>query len=310
MTTGALSVLFNPSAGQGRALDLRARVESRLRESGVRFDLCVTGSEAELKSLAREHGRTYRTVAGAGGDSTFHIVANELLVSGATANLGMIGVGSSNDIDREFGLDSLDKACAALGAGRTRRIDVGRILHEGRVRRYFLGQANVGLGAMVNGYVAGLSRRRPRLARRQTAAGVLGVLRAYRSGSIPLELEIAGGGADVRGGFILAVFGNTRYWATGKMIVPDAKPDDGFLDACLIGSCPFGRLVRIAVLASRGAHGRVKGVSFLKGTGFDVSGTVPFEVQTDGEILGGQDRPETFARVRFDVLPGALEIVA
>ncbi len=271
MTREVLSVLFNPSAGRGRALDLRARVEARLRESGVPFDLFVTGSEDELRSLAREHGRKYRTVVGAGGDSTFHIVANELLSSGGTARLGMIGVGSSNDLDREFGLDSLERACAALGAGRTRRIDVGRILHKGEALRYFLGQANVGLGAMVNAYVAGLSRRRPRLAGRQTVAGVLGVLRAYRSGMIPLELAISGGGAEARGRFVLAVFGNTRYWATGKMIVPDARPDDGILDACLVGACPFRRLARIAVLASRGAHGRMKEVSFLKGAAFEVS---------------------------------------
>jgi diacylglycerol kinase (ATP) len=309
MTTDALSVLFNPSAGQGRALDLRAGVESRLRESGVPHDFFVTGSEDELKNLAREHGRKYRTVAGAGGDSTFHIIANELLASGATARLGMIGVGSSNDIGREFGLDSLDKACAALRAGRARRIDVGRIVHGGETLRYFLGQANVGLGAMVNAYIAGLSRRGSRLARRQTAAGVLGAFRSFRSGRLPLELEIADGDADVRGRFMIAVFGNTRYWATGKSIVPDAKPDDGILDACLVGACSFCRLARIAVLASRGVHGRAKEVSFLKAVGFEVIGAVPFEVQTDGEILGGAGHPETFDRVRFDVRPGALEVV-
>ncbi len=309
MTTDTLSVLFNPSAGQGRARDLRAKVESRLRANGVRFDLFMTGSEAELRSLVREHGRRYRTVVGAGGDSTFHIVANELVRSGATARLGMIGVGSSNDIDREFGLESLDKACAALRAGRGRRIDLGRIGRGGEVLGYFLGQANVGLGAMVNAYVADLASRKAWLAGRQTAAGVLGALRAYRSGRLPLALEVSGGSAVSRGRFVLAVFGNIRYWATGKKIVPDAKPDDGLLDACLIGPCPFFRLARIAVLASRGVHGRANEVSFMKSGCFEVSGTVPFEVQTDGEILGGAGRPETFQRVRFDVFPGALEIV-
>jgi diacylglycerol kinase (ATP) len=309
MTTEALSVLFNPSAGQGRAIDLRARVESRLRANGILFDLFVTGSEAELRSLAREHGRKYRTVVGAGGDSTFHIVANELVRTEATARLGMIGLGSSNDIDREFGLESLDKACAALRAGRGRRIDVGRIGRGGEVLRYFLGQANVGLGAMVNAYVAGLAARKAWLARRQTAAGILGVFHSYRGGRLPFALEVSGGESEIRGRFILAVFGNVRYWATGKKIVPDAKPDDGKLDACLVRACSFYRLARIAALASRGAHGRMKEVSFMRSRSFEVSGTVPFEIQTDGEILGGAGRPETFERARFDVLPGALEIV-
>jgi len=306
---GGLSILFNPSAGQGRALAELPRIESRLRETGIVYDLFVTGSEDELKSLARSHGGTYRTVVAAGGDSTFAIVANELLATRAKARLGMIGVGSSNDIDREFGLDSLDKACAALKRGQARRIDAGRVVQGGAVRRYFLGQANVGLGVIVNAYVAGLVRKKPRLARRQTLAGVFGIIGGYWSRRIPIRLIVSGGGMEIDGSFVLAVFGNTRFWATGREIVPAAKPDDGILDACLIGPCSFSRLVRIAALASRGAHAGEKGVSLLKAPGFDVSAPVPFGIQADGEILGGAERPDTFDSVRFDVLPAALEIV-
>jgi diacylglycerol kinase (ATP) len=309
MTGPSVSVLFNPSAGQGRAKALLGRVEARLRATGLAFDIVVTGSEEELRRLAGEHGKIYATVAGAGGDSTFHIIANELLASGAKARLGMIGVGSSNDIDREFGLDALDKACAALAAGRSRRIDAGRILQGGKVVRYFLGQANIGLGVLVNAYVADLARRKPRLARRQMAAGTVGVLRAWRSGRLPVDLAIETGTASVRGRFVLAAFGNTRFWATGKRIVPGARPDDGLLDACLVDECSLGTLVRVAVLAGRGAHGSMKEVSLLRAPGFNVSGPVPFEVQTDGEILCGPSGPRTFDKVRFDVLPAALDLV-
>lgn len=304
-----VAVLFNPSAGQGRALELKGRVESRLRAAGLSFDLFVTGSEEELKALARRHSALYGTVAGAGGDSTFHLIANELLASGGKARLGMIGLGSSNDIDREFGLETLDRACAALASGLSRRIDVGRILRGGEVLRHFLGQANVGLGAMVNAYVADLAARRPRLARRQALAGAAGVLCAYRSGKLPVGLGIEAANAAVRGRFVLAVFSNTRFWATGRMIAPAARPDDGLLDACLVDECSLATLFRVAVLAGRGAHGRMKEVSLLQGPGFDVTGESPFEIQTDGEILSGAAGPRTFERVRFDVLPAALEVV-
>jgi diacylglycerol kinase (ATP) len=309
VTKDRAAVLFNPSAGKGKAVGMKDRVEACLHRHGVLYDLFVTGSEGELKAQAREHALTYATVVGAGGDSTFHLIVNEIVKAGAVARFGMIGVGSSNDIDREFGVDSLEKAGRALKRGRTRRVDLGCIVRGSKTLRYYLGQANVGLGAQVNGYVDALARRKPALGRRQTLAGVLGIIRSYRSGILPLSLTMDSEAGTVRGEFIAAVFSNIRYWATGKLIAPEARPDDGTLDACLIGMCSFGRLARIARLAGKGRHGKMKEVRFLRSSSFEVSSETPFEVQTDGEIIGGAERPETFERVVFKVLPRALDIV-
>jgi len=309
MTKDKAAVLFNPSAGRGKAMGMKDRVEACLRENGVPYDLFVTGSEEELRALAREHARNRSTVVGAGGDSTFHLIVNEIVKAGAVARFGMIGVGSSNDIDREFNVDSLEKACRTLKRGWSRRVDLGCIVQGSETLRYFLGQANVGLGAQVNGYVEALTRRKPALGRRQTLAGVLGVIRSYRSGILPLSLTMASEAGTVRGDFVAAVFSNIRYWATGKLIAPEALPDDGSLDACLIGMCSFGRLARIARLAGKGRHGTMKEVRFLRSSSFEVSSETPFEVQTDGEIIGGAERPETFERVTFKVLPRALDLV-
>jgi diacylglycerol kinase family enzyme len=309
MTKDKAAVLFNPSAGRGKAMGMKDRVEACLRENGVPYDLFVTGSEEELRALAREHARNRSTVVGAGGDSTFHLIVNEIVKAGAVARFGMIGVGSSNDIDREFNVDSLEKACRTLKRGWSRRVDLGCIVQGSETLRYFLGQANVGLGAQVNGYVEALARRKPALGRRQTLAGVLGVIRSYRSGILPLSLTMASEAGTVRGDFVAAVFSNIRYWATGKLIAPEALPDDGSLDACLIGMCSFGRLARIARLAGKGRHGTMKEVRFLRSSSFEVSSETPFEVQTDGEIIGGAERPETFERVTFKVLPRALDLV-
>jgi diacylglycerol kinase (ATP) len=309
MTKDRAAVLFNPSAGRGKAMGMKDRVEACLRENGVPYDLFVTGSEEELRALAREHARNRSTVVGAGGDSTFHLIVNEIVKAGAVARFGMIGVGSSNDIDREFNVDSLKKACRTLKRGWSRRVDLGCIVQGSETLRYFLGQANVGLGAQVNGYVDALARRKPALGRRQTLAGVLGVIRSYRSGILPLSLTMASEAGTVRGDFVAAVFSNIRYWATGKLIAPEALPDDGSLDACLIGMCSFGRLARIARLAGKGRHGTMKEVRFLRSSSFEVSSETPFEVQTDGEIIGGAERPETFERVTFKVLPRSLDLV-
>jgi diacylglycerol kinase family enzyme len=275
-----------------------------LRDQAVACDLFVTEGEEHLKTLARRLAAEGRTIVGAGGDSTFHLIINEIMAAGGRAAFGMLGLGSSNDITLEFGLEPLERAVAALKRNRTRPLDLGCLKQGGKILRYFLGQANMGLGVAVNRYVDGLARRRPWLARRQTLAGTLGIMRAYRQRLIPLELAIRGQEGTAKGSYVVAIFSNTRYWATGKLIAPQARPDDGRLDACLIEKCSFLRLARINALAKQGRHGRAAEVRFLQSTGFTISAPSGFDIQADGEIVS----PEQGKEVRLEVWPRALHI--
>ena len=128
MSADRVSILYNPSAGMGRALDRKIKLERLLRHFEVRFDLVMTRSEGHLRQLTRELAASGGTIVGAGGDSTFHVMIDEIVRAGAAPTFGMIGVGSSNDITREFGLSSLWEACKALRGRRTRPVDLGRVL--------------------------------------------------------------------------------------------------------------------------------------------------------------------------------------
>ena len=310
MAADRVSILYNPSAGMGRALDRKIKLERLLKHFEVRYDLVMTRSEDHLRSLTRELAAAGATVVGAGGDSTFHIMIDEIVRAGTATTFGMIGVGSSNDIPLEFGLRSLWDACRALRDRRTRRVDLGRILENGVAIGHFLGQANVGLGAYVSGYVADLARRKPGLARRQSLAGLRGIREAYRSGALPWKFGVSTRSGRREGEFSIAVFSNIRFWATGKVINPAAVPDDGILDACYIGGASFLRLARIAFLAGKGRHGRAAEVSFDKAPAFALSSETAFEIQSDGEILRTADGRTSFREIQIEVAPGALEIIA
>jgi diacylglycerol kinase family enzyme len=327
----------------GRALRRKLKLEQILRHLEVRYDLIMSRSETHLRELTREHAKKYGTLVGAGGDSTFHIMVNEIMAAGAEVNFGLIGVGSSNDITLEFGLDSLEKACRALKGGRVRKIDLGCIREGGTPLPYFLGQANIGLGAFVNMRVAEAALRKPWLAKRQTLAGILGIRMAYRSKSIPLPLKVKGRAfgsplardlyprastaevdprvkpgapaavdAEARraeGDFVAAIFSNVRFWATGKIIAPEAVPDDGQLDACLIRDCSFLRLARISRLANAGRHAEAGEVEIRRAPAFEVASDKPFEIQSDGEIIRTSDGRSAFQKVTFSIVPRALNLI-
>jgi diacylglycerol kinase (ATP) len=304
-----ISILLNPSAGQGKASRLKDRLLRKLREHELLFDLTVTESEMHLKETVRAHAEKYDALVAAGGDSTLHLIVNEIAGKTGDIKIGLIGIGSSNDMTREFGLDSLDAACRALRRMRTRKIDLGLIMEGGMPLRYFIGQANIGLGVFVNRSIAELARFKPRRARRQKLAGVRAILRAYRSQKIPVELNIDSEGRTERGRFQIAVFSNIKYWATGKMISPRAVPDDGLLDGCLIRECSFSRLARISALAGRGRHVGAPEVAVLQASSFEVSGEPPFEIQADGEILKTPDGRTMFPLVTLSTIPRALTFI-
>lgn len=304
-----IGILFNPSAGKGKALKSKERLEKLLLQHEIDYDLFVTQSEDDLRKLAREKTEKYKIIAGAGGDSTFNIIINETKKKGAEIILGMIGLGSSNDLTKEFEIDSLEKACAALKRKQTKRIDLGCIIKDDKNLGYFLGQANIGLGVLVNKYVEDLVKRRSRVGKIQTLAGALGIIDSYSSQRIPLPLTIESEEGRVKGHFTLAVFNNIQYWATGKRVNPCALVDDGRLDCCLIKDCSFPRFARLVILSKRGKHTRAKEVDTLQSTYFEVSSEQAFEIQADGEILGGTKAPSQFNKIKFNIIPKTLDVI-
>ncbi|MDW7759962.1 MAG: diacylglycerol kinase family protein [Acidobacteriota bacterium] len=306
-----IAVLLNPSAAGGRALRLKPVLESRLSEAGVVCDLHVSENEAHFRRLSRDLATRTGILAAAGGDSALQILVNEIMRLEKRPAVAFIGLGSSNDIGREFETESLDKACAALRRGQRRPIDLGRISCPGTDPVWFVGQANIGLGAVVNARMEAWAGRTPHLARAQTPAGILAVMRAFRRKQVPVSLSIsADGDKTIEGTFTAAVFSNIRYWATGKLIAPAARPDDGLLDACLIGDMSFLRLARIARLAGRGGHTEMPDVRLMTGRRFSISSPDGFEVQTDGLILGLGNRTELFRDITIEAVPQAIHFIA
>jgi len=309
MSTDKIAILFNPSAGKGKALKNKHRLENFLQQFDLPYDLFITQSAENLIELTRENARRYKTLVGAGGDSTYHTMVDEIIKTGEDVNFGMIGLGSSNDISKEFQVDTLEKACQALKAGKTRRIDLGCISRENTILEYFLGQANIGLGAWVNRYVEELPERRPYLGKLQGLAGTLGVIHSYRTKKIPLSLTIESEEGKVEGLFILAVFSKIRYWATGRKISPAARPDDRWLHGCLIKDCSFSRLARLAALSRKGKHTREREIKMIRSRAFEIASEQGFQVQADGEILGGSGEAALFKKIQFTVIPQALTVI-
>ena len=305
-----VAILFNPSAGKGRAGQKRLALQKCLKEEGIACDWFESRHEDDLRNLVKATAADYPILVAAGGDTTLLIVINELMRLKTDNTLGMIGLGSCNDVVKEFEIHSLKKACQAIRRNRSRQIDLGVVREGKKILRYYPGQASIGLAVLINQYIEQVVKRSPFLGKYQTIAGIRGGWRAFRLAEVPIQLDVEFEKGRIRGEFMLAVFNNIRYYAAGKMATPRARTDDGLLDAFLVKKCSFSRLAYITFFTAPAAYADKKEAVILQAPKFTVSSDKPFSVQIDGEVLSENERPRQFRNLEFASVPRALKIIS
>lgn len=290
------ALLVSPASGLGAAARVAGRVAATLRRSVDRLDTLVADSAAGSAELARRAVDSgVDTLVTLGGDGLAHL-ALQACANSSTA-LGVVPAGTGNDLARSLGLtgDPLVAAAevgAALAAGTTRKLDLGRVAGGS----WFATVLCAGFDSAVNeranklpwphgphrydvAIVAELSRLRPR----------------------PLVVETD---TDVvRAEATMVSVGNLPHYGGGIPICPDAVPDDGKLDITLVGAMPRRDLLMMLPRLRSGRHVDHPAVSTMRARSVHLAGRNHWVAYADGERQ---------ARLPLTVrcVPGALTVVA
>src|SRR5688500_7341225 len=119
-----------------------------LRERGLEVELHELGPADDPEPLARMAADSGRDVVAAGGDGTVGRVA-AALIGHDEAAMGILAMGSFNNVARDFGIpDTLDPALDLIAAGKTTIFDAGWVVREGTAGRPFFEAAGVGIDAL------------------------------------------------------------------------------------------------------------------------------------------------------------------
>jgi YegS/Rv2252/BmrU family lipid kinase len=288
-----IRVILNPAAGNGRARSEASGVARRLRGRGAEFEIVRTLAPGHAAELAREFSAAEAdgVVAVLGGDGTVHEVVQALGASGGRGVLAFLPGGGGNDAARTIGspkglMDSVD----AIFLGVEKRLDLGVFGGE----LFFNG---VGIG--LDGAAAARSKEFARL--RGLPAYLLSAVATIATFEPPV-LTLTAEGFRREEPALLCAIGNGPSCGGGFLLTPDARADDGLLDACFFGR--LGRWKTLATLpkALTGAHRRHPRATFARSAAFTVSADRPLYAHADGEIR----RPEF--PVSFSVLPGAIRV--
>ncbi|HYM51682.1 MAG TPA: diacylglycerol kinase family protein [Candidatus Limnocylindrales bacterium] len=285
---------MNPVAGGGRARRYWQRCGLK---PGVDAEVVYTTARGEARTLAAAAGD--RLVVAVGGDGTAHEVVNGLLSRARTQRprLAVLQCGTGSDWQRTIpGPSRPEQVATFLRSDRWRPVDAG-LLETTAGRRYFLNAADVGIGAAV-------VRRAERAPR--AFGGTLNFLSAaivsllvHHNDAVRLSID---DGPLQRLRIRTIAVANGAYLGGGMRIAPEARPDDGLLDVCIVGDVSRLLGLRSLPLLYRGAHGRLQEVRFARARRVRVESDHPVGVEADGELAG--ETPAT-----FQVVPHALDVL-
>jgi YegS/Rv2252/BmrU family lipid kinase len=268
-----VSLIVNPSAGNGRTTPALAAVLAELGRRGMAPEYERTLSLEHARDLAREAAAAGRMPVAFGGDGLIGAVADSLAHTGVS--FGVLPGGRGNDIARVLGIprDPV-AACAVLSDGRDRRVDLGRI---GRSR--FIGILSCGLDAQANAIANATRWVHGPVA---YSYGALRALARWQEAEFALTLD---GTPLTFCGYSVAV-ANSRSYGGGMLIAPHAEPDDGCFDVVLIGAMPKLRLLAHMPEIFLGRHIRLPEVTVMRASTVTLAADRGLAVYADGEPQG------------------------
>jgi diacylglycerol kinase (ATP) len=275
-------IIVNPAAGGGRALRsvgwlrerLAARPEARLE---------ITRRPGDAEAMASDAGRLgHDRVIAVGGDGTVQEVVNGLLSASEPTSLGVVPLGSGNDLARSLGLPTDPGAAwgAAIGHA-TRAIDVAHARNGVGAERWFASAGGVGFDAQVAAAMA--TRSGWQGGRAGYLLTTLAELGRFENRRVRISIDGATATHDV----LFVAIANGAYYGGGMHIAPGAQPDDGRLDVCVVGD--ISRLTALRELRNlyRGTHVRNAAVSMHTARTIEVEGDARTRLHLDGEPFGG-----------------------
>ena len=223
----AVRLIFNPDSGTD-AKDPNAleNIVDVLRLHGIRAKVEIRTSGKTVRRFAKaaaDHHEELLIVAG--GDGTVEEAASQLI--GTKTTLGILAVGTMNNVARSLGIPlDLNDACALLGAGSERRIDMGHVVTEDKQEGdHFLETAGIGLTALA--FSAGKGLRKGPLIGLPHA-----LLKMFDSKPSPVQIDLDDGETILANSQLVTV-SNAPLMGLNFLVAPEAKMDDGLLDVAV-----------------------------------------------------------------------------
>lgn len=297
-------LLYNPTAGRGRAAKRIARVLELFEQSGAPFSVLTTDYRGHGIELAK-HTPPESTIVAIGGDGTAQEAVRGILEADGFPDLphgyvstrifAVIPLGSGDDFAfaRDIDRFDIDRAAEQVLTGTEHRVDIG--VMNGRP---FTNAFGIGFDAAV----AREALRAPFFMKGLASYlyGVTVALKNLRSRAFTVFVD---GEQVYEGNALLVSTQNGPRTGGSFLFTPDAKNDDGQFEIIVAGDFNRTGALRILPRVLKGTHLNDPKIKVFSGTTVDITVSDPVPGHLEGELL------EPATKYHVHMLPAALRVV-
>jgi len=268
-------IILNPVSAKGRAMEFRKEIESEFKKLKLDYQIHISKSLQDIMNATKKNLKNgFTNFIGVGGDGTIHYMAN--ILAGTDKNLGVIPTGSGNDIAVNLGLPSDVKSCCRIiKKGATKRLDLGLI----NDKYYYLCIAGSGFDSQVNDLAN--NTRLPVKGPAKYSYSVYKTLITFKSKKFFIDYD--NNQREIFGMMITA--SNMPSYGGGMRITPDADPEDGLFDICIIKRMSKLHFIKVFPKVYEGKHIEDSNVEIFRTSYLKLDSEYRFSVFADGEYI-------------------------
>lgn len=234
------------------------------------------GHGTEMAKRAATEGTSL--IIACGGDGTVREVAKGIVLSQKDATLGIIPLGTGNDLCRSLDIENdIEKALELIDIGKIVEMDVAELTTSGE-KHLFFNVSSCGFGGTVGKKLE------------ETDKTTWGPLTYFKSGIAaltdlePFKVDIFFEDETICVEALNIVIGNGRYAAAGIPVAPQASLTDGKLDVVLYMGKDLGDQIFNSKLILEGEQEDADNILSLRAEKFAMKFSKPVNINYDGEL--------------------------
>ena len=268
-------IFINPTSAGGKAIASRDEIISELDNLGVEHDIHITKSLEDLVGTIKKRlDSDYSNFIAVGGDGTLHHMVN--VIAGSNKNLGIIPMGSGNDIALNLGIpNDIKECCKIIKQQNTKKLDLGLI----NDKYYYLCIAGSGFDSEVNDLAN--NTRYPIKGPSKYTYSVYKTLITFSSKEFTVTCN--DNKRNIYGMMIACA--NLPSYGGGMKITPDASPSDGLFDICIIKKMSKLHFIKVFPKVFEGKHTDDPCVEIFRTKELKLESNYDFSVFADGEYI-------------------------
>ncbi|WP_066186246.1 MULTISPECIES: diacylglycerol kinase [Gracilibacillus] len=270
-------IIYNPTSGREAFKKELPEVLRKFEEAGYETSAHATTSEGDGINAARKAvEQQFDLIIAAGGDGTVNEVVHGIAEQPNRPKLAIIPVGTTNDFARALGIPrEIHKAVDTILEHHTMRLDIGKVNDH-----HFMNIAG-------GGKLTELTYEVP-----SKLKTMLGQLAYYLKGMEmlpslkPIKATIEYDGHIFEDEIMLFLVSNTNSVGGFEKLAPAAQMNDGYFDLLILRKTNLAEFVRIASLATKGAHLEDDHIFYAKANRIKVHAEEKMQLNIDGEFGG------------------------